>query len=187
MMKDVETEKEFFVSKALLMFYLHSSEIRALIQPQEIQRLMDFLRQHVCPHETSFARCYFLDVRGFDAYSNTPLEGTNRGLKYCENAVRPDMYTAQATKFILNQDAKRIHEKRLLVSNMHHKSQLYTNTKTGQDIQKKAESMLQSEMEESKHYISVWVNEKLWWVLRAQQRNRREKKSQFLSESARSS
>ncbi len=87
------------------------------------------------------------------------------------------MSVAQATKVISNQDGKRVHEKRLLVARSHNKSQLYTNTNTGQEIQKEAESMLNTEMEESKSYTSIRIFNKRWWVLCGEQQlsNRKNK------------
>jgi hypothetical protein len=91
---------------------------------------LDFLRNHVFPHEQLYARNFFLHVRDFDAYSSAPHEGTNCGLKYCENAVRPNMSQAESTKVITDQDMARAQKKAIAVSDMFHKNQLHADTPT---------------------------------------------------------
>ncbi len=61
-MRDIDSEREYIVSKLLLLSYVSSTEVGAIIEPQETQRIYDFLRQYVFSHETFFARCYYIDV-----------------------------------------------------------------------------------------------------------------------------
>ncbi|KAG7372657.1 MULE transposase domain containing protein [Nitzschia inconspicua] len=103
-MKSVETLDEYKASKALLLSYVNSEEVVKVIGDDTADNIVTFLRSNVFVHEQHFARCFYLDVRGFDAYSNTCLEGTNYGVKYCENRVLPNMSQAKATKVMINQD-----------------------------------------------------------------------------------
>lgn len=118
------------------------------------------------PHEQSFARCFFLGIRALDAWTNTPHEGTNSGLKRkSENAVRPDMSQAHATKVMSEQDLDRTDLKRLEVAKSWHKTPLHSKTPTSQHVQKEAESMLQDAMDRVETYISVRIDTNTWWVL----------------------
>ena len=145
----------------MLLSFLKSPTVSNILDRSEVNRILDFLRNHVFTHEQLYARNFFLRVRGFDAYSNTPHEGTNRGLKYCENPVRPNMSQAESTKVITDQDMAKAQKKAIAVSDMFHKNQLHADTPTIQHIQK----VLQMEMADADKYVSIWIDAKTWWVL----------------------
>jgi hypothetical protein len=157
----------FCRSKAMLFAFLKSPKTSAVLEHSEVNRILTFLRSNVFPHEHLFARCFFLGIRAFDAWSNTPHEGTNSALKYCENRVRPNMSQAESTKVMTDQDAARAKKKAVAVSDAFHKTQLYSDTPSSQQIQKVAESMLQQELESAESYVSIRIDEKTFWVLRA--------------------
>jgi hypothetical protein len=145
---------------------MKSSKVAAILEQCYINQILDFLRNHVFPHEQSFARCYFLGIRALDAWTNTPHEGTNAGLKRkSENAVRPDMSQAQSTKVMTEQDMERAKLKRHAVAKEWHKTPLHSMTPTSQYLQKEPESMLQVQMEQVEKHISVRINTSTWWVL----------------------
>lgn len=149
----------------MLLAFIKSSNVSSILDVSEVNRILNFLRNHVFPHEELYARCFFLRVRGFDAYSNTPHEGTNRGLKYCEMSVRPNMSQAESTKVMTVQDMARAKKKFGTVSDAFHKTQLHADTATIQYIQKAAESMLQMEMEDADNYVSIRSDANTWCVL----------------------
>ncbi|KAG7341732.1 SWIM zinc finger domain protein [Nitzschia inconspicua] len=122
-------------------------------------------------HEQHFARCFYVDVRGFDAYSNTCLEGTNYGVKYCENRVLLNMSQAKATKVMINQDEDKFTQNRKRASDAFHKTPLQARTNTSAHVLQTAESMLQQAMVASESYISYRVCERKWWVLYSGHRN----------------
>jgi len=113
----------------------------AEIELQECYRneIIDFLRDYVFPHEKLYARCFFIDRRAFDAWSNTPHEGTNTGSKYCEDNVTPTMSQAESTKRLIDQDVARVKAKRRQVLDSYHKTKLYSSSSTVQVLQKPAE------------------------------------------------
>ncbi|KAG7364440.1 transposase, mutator family protein [Nitzschia inconspicua] len=133
--------------------------------------IVTFLRSNVFVHEQHFARCFYVDVRGFDAYSNTCLEGTNYGVKYCENRVLPNMSQAKATKVMINQDEDKFTQNRKKASDAFHKTPLQARTNTSAHVLQTAESMLQQAMVASESYISYRVCERKWWVLYSGHRN----------------
>ena len=117
----------FVRSKALLLSFLQSEKVSSILESFYINQILDFLRNHVFPHEELYARCYFLGVRAMDAYSNTPHEGTNNGAKYCENRVDPTMSQAESTKRLTEQDQDRAKTKRRQVADSFHKTQLHSS------------------------------------------------------------
>ncbi|KAG7347422.1 hypothetical protein IV203_016127 [Nitzschia inconspicua] len=60
----------------------NSEDVLKVIGDDTADNIVTFLRSNVFVHEQHFARCFYLDVRGFDAYSKTCLEGTNYDVKY---------------------------------------------------------------------------------------------------------
>jgi hypothetical protein len=72
-------------SKAMLLAYVQSPKVSSIIDEYNVKRILTWLHNHVFVHEQLYARCYYLHVPAIDAWTNTPHEGTNRGLKYAEN------------------------------------------------------------------------------------------------------
>lgn len=142
-----------------------------MIGDNNADHIVTFLRSNVFVHEQHFARCFYLDVRGFDAYSNTCLEGTNYGVKYCENRVLPNMSQAKATKVMTNQDEDKFTQNRKKASDAFHKTPLQARTNTSAHVLQTAESMLQQAMVASESYSSYRVCERKWWVLYSGHRN----------------
>lgn len=130
-----------------------------------------FLRNKIFIHEEKYARCYYLHVFAFDAYSNTPHEGTNAGAKYSEKRVMPNMSQTESTKMLTLQDAERNKNKAKRIADSIYKTPLHSSTSTVGRIQKQAESQLQTEMQMAENYISIRVSENKWHVLYAADRN----------------
>jgi hypothetical protein len=139
-------------SKAMLLAYVQSPKVSSIIDEYNVKRILTWLHNHVFVHEQLYARCYYLHVPAIDAWTNTPHEGTNRGLKYAENRVLPSMSQAQATKVLTDQDFNKAKIKKRAASSSFHKTQLHSSTGTSQDLQKESESMLQEEIIESEQY-----------------------------------
>jgi len=150
----------------MLLSFVKSPKVSLVLESCYVNDILSYLRKNVFTHEELFARCFFLHIRAFDAYSNTPHEGTNRGSKHCKNRVLPNMSQAQSTKVLTEQDAARTKSKRRAMSDAFHKTQVYSHTATSQHLLPQAESMLQVEMEQSENYVSVRIDSKTWWVLR---------------------
>ncbi|KAG7371051.1 protein-L-isoaspartate O-methyltransferase [Nitzschia inconspicua] len=151
------------------MICFHS--LRPSTRVDTADNIVTFLRSNVFVHEQHFARCFYVDVRGFDAYSNTCLEGTNYGVKYCENRVLPNMSQAKATKVMINQDEDKFTQNRKKASDAFHKTPLQARTNTSAHVLQTADSMLQQAMVASESYISYRVCERKWWVLYSGHRN----------------
>jgi len=150
--------------------FVKSAKVVEVLDIYNSNQILGFARNHVFPHEELYARCHFLRVRAFDAWTNTPHEGTNRGSKYCENRVLPNMSQAQSTKILTEQDEARSELKTRQVADAFHKTQLHASTPTVQHIQKEAESHLQEEMDEAVYYLSIRLDVFTWLVLRGMKR-----------------
>ncbi|KAG7370771.1 hypothetical protein IV203_019341 [Nitzschia inconspicua] len=146
-MKSVKTLDEYKASKALLLSYVNSEEVVKVID-DTADNIVTFLRSNVFVHEQHFARCFYLDVRGFDAYSNSCLEGTNYGVKYCENRVLPNMSKAKSTKVMINQDEEKFTQNRKKASDAFHKTPLQARTNTSAHVLQTAEMLDPSELNE---------------------------------------
>jgi len=138
----------------------------AEIELQECYRneIIDFLRDYVFPHEKLYARCFFIDRRAFDAWSNTPHEGTNTGSKYCEDNVTPTMSQAESTKRLIDQDVARVKAKRRQVLDSYHKTKLYSSSSTVQVLEKPAEDDLQRTQGMAENYASIRTSPLSWLV-----------------------
>ena len=94
-------------SKALLFRYICSEHVRGLIGRNNVGGILNFLRGHVFVHEEYFASYKYNRHRSFLEYSNTPLEGTNGGLKYGYFAVQPHMKISTSASYMICQDELR--------------------------------------------------------------------------------
>lgn len=157
-------------SKGLLIAYLQSQDNVGAIGHTKCNEILEFLRNFVFPHEQLFARCHYLHIRAFDAYSNSCLEGTNYAVKYSTNAVRPCMSQAKATKVMVNQDEVRDAIVQKSVCDGLIKKPLYTTSITSKFIRRVAESMFQQQSDEAENYVSYRVQDKKWLVLRSTER-----------------
>jgi hypothetical protein len=132
--------------------------------------IASFLRQHVFPLEDYFAAHHYRDIRCYDEYSNTPLEGTNGGLKYCENSVLPSMGMDEAAVIMIGQDGTKGDSKKRKVSEAFHKTPVYTDSSTSRYITQVAECMLQTQLSESEKYASLRNDDTTWLVVRSAER-----------------
>jgi N-acetylmuramoyl-L-alanine amidase len=135
--------------------------------PDKTDELITYLRNRVFPHEQFYARCHYLYTRAFDSYSNSVLEGTNYGVKYCENGVRPNMSSAKSTKVMVDQDLDKSAITSKKTADALFKTPLHTSTATSKSIVRVAESHLQKEMAEVENYSSIRVKDNEFWVLRS--------------------
>ena len=142
--------------------YVQSSPVKKAIGDGGSNALLQFLRNNVFPHEDHFAGHLYHNTFAFEEYSNTCLEGTNNGLKYSGDAVRPSMGVAQAGKCMINQDERKSNTRKRKAVTEFNSTPLYTGTATGKKINKVAENMLKKQIELSENYCSVRISETKW-------------------------
>jgi SWIM zinc finger len=93
---------------------------------------------------------------------------TNRGLKYGEFAVKPNMQADESTKQMLIQDHNKAVENQKKASKELHDTKLYTSTRTSKFLNTISESMLAHEMKQAENFVSVraQADELRWDLLR---------------------
>lgn len=77
----------------MLLYYINSVGVLAAIGQTNVNHILNFLRDHIFVHEEFFAAYRYNQHRTFLDYSNTPLEGTNGGLKYGRCSIFCLLYT----------------------------------------------------------------------------------------------
>ena len=85
------TYLQYRYSRYLFMKYLYSREIIDTFGVSFSNNVAMFLRKHILPHEKTFLYCLRNNIRHYGEYSNTPLEGTNFGLKHSSIATHPGL------------------------------------------------------------------------------------------------
>jgi hypothetical protein len=152
-------------SKALLLAYLESPAVISVVGSTGSDNILNFLRNNVFPHEDNFAAYHYHLVRSFDEYSNTPLEGTNCGLKYNSQAVVPSMDVAKAGKVMMDQDATKAANRKRSASAAFHRTPLHTTTATSRQLKPVAEGMLQQQLSLIESFASVRTSENNWLIV----------------------
>jgi hypothetical protein len=149
-------------SKDLLYRYINSENVISTIGQAGCDSIQSFLRGYVFPHAARFAGYVYFKCRSFEAHANTPLEGTNRGLKYGEFAVKPNMQADRSTKQMLIQDQNKAVENMKQASKELHATKLYTSTRTSTFLNRVSESMLANEGQRDMMPCNQYSRN--WWL-----------------------
>ena len=130
--------------------------------------ILTFLRKHVFPIEDHFAAFHYKNVRCFDEYSNTPLEGTNNGLKHCTFGVKGNMTLQHSAANIVQQDNnKLVGQKRKLHSDLHKRRLCDLGDEGGKLIAIGAFGQFSSQVENGHNYASIRTDSTNWVVMRS--------------------
>ncbi len=148
----------------MLVAYVESSAVTAVTGVIGRDNILNFLRNNVFPHEDNFAAHHYHLVRSFEEYSNTPLEGTNCGLKYHSHSVVPSMDVAKAGKVMMDQDETKAAHRKRNASAAFHRTPLYTTTATSRQLKPVAEGMLQEQCNLVESFASIRISETKWLV-----------------------
>jgi hypothetical protein len=149
------------------MDYVNSDGIVNLLGKEQHRNLVDFLNGNVFPSEQHFVHCNYIKVRCFMAWTNSPLEGCNNGIKYSSLSVRPNMGVAEATKTLLTQDFDRWKKKMTRVSNLLRRLGLRESSPTAKYLIPEAEGDLMHQFRLRTRYCSIrcCTSENRWKVL----------------------
>jgi len=148
-----------------LLKFVHSKDIYTLLGEKVHVELVNFLNQAVFVHEDYFARHNYIFIRTFRIWGNNRHEGTNNGLKYSENGVRPNMGLVESTKTLMDQDDGRWDLKAKATSDSLFKKKLRTESKTANQLSKEAEGEVQQEFQARHNYGSHRVSDCEWLVM----------------------
>lgn len=138
-------------------------------------RIVTFLRSYVFKHEKYFACHKYNMYRSFGDYSNTPLEGTNGGLKYGYFAVKPNMSVPKSASLMFCQDERKYQEKVCTAYSNLIKIKLYDRDDNHLDARRivpKAHGQFKDEYVRSTNYSSLRTDENKW-IVRVTENGRR--------------
>ena len=82
---------QYKYSRYLFMKYISSKEFTDIFGVAFSNNISTFVRQHVITHENYFLYCNQNKIRHYGEYSNTPLEGTNFGIKHASISTNPGL------------------------------------------------------------------------------------------------
>ena len=83
--------EDYQFSKYLLLRYMNSPRVVEQVSTMMYDCLIKYLKNNIVNHESKYLLCYRKHVRHYSDYSNTILEGCNKGLKYHSSPVTPSM------------------------------------------------------------------------------------------------
>lgn len=161
-------------SKALLLVCVDSDSIRRILNARldvdskvnNVNRVLEFLRERVFTHEDKFARYLYVNRLCFNEYSNTCIEGTNSGMKHCENSVRPSMRVDKTTRVTVCQDLEKARTTKWANANERHKQPVAQKTSTSNRLTQLGEGMLRNEKKLASSYVSTRsTSEPLTWYV----------------------
>ena len=145
-----------------------SSHVKNCIGEANASNLLNFLRDHVFVHENYFAAYRYNYYRSFCDYSNTPLEGTNGGLKYGDFAVLPNMKISKSASFMICQDECKHNNRKRAAHENQFKTKLYNLHIDGNNETKrivpKALGEMQQQIERGHSLCSLRLDASTWIV-----------------------
>ena len=96
-----EAEKEYLISKRLLLHYFDSNIVKKTLGDIPSRTIMNFLRTNFFVHEEKFVFYKRLDIRHFDEYTNSCGEGTNNHVKNSGIGAKPNISIDKASSIIV--------------------------------------------------------------------------------------
>lgn len=134
------------------------------------EKLLDFIRRCIIPHEQSF--CFYLrkGVRHFEITTNSGHEGTNHAIKSGPSRVLPQHAIDKSAKIQLDMDRNKFDlYRRHLASALLGKA-TWSSSLTVNDITLPAEFMLKFAVRECENYASWRITNDKWLVVRSVER-----------------
>ena len=117
----VYREEEFKISKAILLTFIESKDLKTKFTPAGVATIKDYVL-HVLGSEHQFKSITFADVFALELYSNSSHEGTNKGIKYDgANKVTPTMSLGMSTNNLCLKDEQTAVERLKIVTDDYNK------------------------------------------------------------------
>jgi hypothetical protein len=164
----------FLSSKALLLAFLSSPSTINKIGDRAAEGIVHFLRNNVFTIEDHFAAYHYHNVRCFRDYSNTPLEGTNAGLKYGDFAVQSTMKLAKSSSYMIAQDEAKQKRAKIAAENDFLQRRLCNlGQENGKRLVVQAFASLTEQIQGAEYYASLRTGENTWKVIQSKERTLR--------------
>ena len=117
----VYREEEFKISKAILLTFIESKDLKTKFTPAGVATIKDYVL-HVLGSEHQFKSITSNDVFALELYSNSSHEGTNKGIKYDgANKVTPTMSLGMSTNNLCLKDEQTAVERLKIVTDDYNK------------------------------------------------------------------
>jgi hypothetical protein len=102
-----ETDKEYYVSKALFFTFVQSREVKEILGSVYVEAIINFARKNVLPQEDQMSYFKPHDLFHLETHTNCAHKGTNIGMKNCAAPVMPQNRLDRAVKTLhLNAEIK---------------------------------------------------------------------------------
>ena len=152
--------------------YLKSDVVKSIFGDDGGEKLLDFIRGSIIPHEQSF--CFYLrkGVRHFETTTNSGHEGTNNAIKSGPLRVLPQHPIDKSAKIQVDSDCTKFDlYRRHAAATMLRRATWSTSSLTVNDLTLPAEFMLKFATRECENYASWRISQNKWLVVRSVERN----------------
>ena len=158
------TYLQYRYSRYLFMKYLYSKEITDTFGIAFSNNVSTFVRQHVLTHENYFLFCHRKDIRHYGEYANTPLEGTNFGIKHSSIGTHPGLSMDNSMVILSVQSDKHLVKTNGKVMKANKKHCVNYKLKVHNKLTVMASSMLSNLIEYSSRYKCIRIGITEWLV-----------------------
>ena len=158
MKQTCETELQYLASKYLLLSYLENEEIISDCGTQFIDKVKRMIRENIEPNERFYVFYRRKYTRHFGEYSNSAHEGTNHGLKYAADGVKPS-HLLDISSERLSFQGERNYEKFLNSVNSHlEQNKSWNHLPCSKHLIPKGAALLVQEYDTSHNYEHQRIN-----------------------------
>ena len=162
---------QYKYSRYLFMKYLYSREIIDTFGVSFSNNVAMFLRKHVLPHEKTFLYCLRNNIRHYGEYSNTPLEGTNFGLKHSSIATHPGLSMDNSMKILSQLSEKHVKKVNSTVIRQNKKHCVNYKEEVHDKMTIRGSSMLANTISVIDRYDCIRIEQNLWKVKKKNRTN----------------
>jgi hypothetical protein len=163
----VEDEMEFELSKKLLLSYLRSSTVARVFDSNDhiVRTVLDFVTKHVLVYTESIAFYKQKGHRHYDVSSNNAHEGTNYGLKFHSDAVKPCQKLDSAGKALTLQGVLKVNDIEHEASCDFTVKSLWSQVATTNHVTELADGILHTTMSKIDKCTCISIGPRRWQVL----------------------
>ena len=151
--------------------YLKSDVVKAVFGDESGDKLWDFIRGFIIPHEQSF--CFYLrkGVRHFETTTNSGHEGTNHATKSGPSRVLPQHAIDKSAKIQADKDCTKFDLYNRQWASTFVAKATWSTSSTVNHLTLSAEFMLNSALFQCESYASLRVATDKWLVVRSVERH----------------
>jgi hypothetical protein len=146
-----EDDAEYRISKSLLLDYVVS--IKDHFGKGGVDVLLAMFHGNIEVYEDHYRFDLRKKLRHFDQCMNTPLEGCNKGMKYCSAPVKPGFTVPHATHNLAVQTSKRAEVAEASAARVLDSHQLFAKLPVSQEITVPGAKLLEAEWRASDLYM----------------------------------